>query len=514
MKRSAGILMPVFSLPGKYGIGNLGREAYKFVDFLHASGQSFWQVLPLESLTYGDSPYQSPSAFAKNPYFIDLDALFDEGLLSNEELREEASDWEQNKINYELLNKRRYPLLKKAFLRYKNREKILGFIRRNSWAKGYGLFQSIKDLKDGLPWTKWPEKIKKRDHKTIREYETKLQDEINFHIFLQIKFFEQWQRLKKYANARGVSIIGDIPIYLALDSADVWENQSLFRLYADGNPRLVAGTPPDYFSKTGQLWGNPIYDWDKMKQDGYSWWMKRIRASFKFYDCLRIDHFRGFEGYYQIPGKDKTAQNGKWKKGPGVDFIDALKKTAKNKDIIAEDLGFLTPKVIKLLNYSGYPGMKVLLFAFDGGYDNPFLPHNYPENCVVYTGTHDNDTTLGWLLNANGKVLDFAAEYLGIPREYIKIICKNTPEEDKADPKCGFKESAKFCVRAMIRAAFMSKADRVIISQQDWLLLDNNARINTPATQGNNWVWRMREGSLNDELSSEIRKMTEMFGRL
>lgn len=532
MQRSSGILLPVFSLPGKYGSGTLGNEAYKFVDFLYKSGQRFWQVLPAQPTTYGDSPYQSPSAFAGNPYFVDLDLLMADGLLTREDCEEASRGWEETKINYEALYKRRLPLLRKAFGRFKDEDKLKAFIRRNPRLKSYAFFQSIKDSFSEVPWTDWPMKLKKRDPETLRKYEKKLSEDIKFYIFVQLKFFDQWRELKKYANDRGIYIIGDIPIYIALDSADVWENQEIFKLNANGGARSISGTPPDYFSPTGQLWGNPIYDWKKMKEDGYSWWMDRIKASFKLYDTLRIDHFRGLESYYQIAGKDKTAEHGKWVKGPGKDFIDTIKSTVKNADIIAEDLGFLTKKVAKLLDYSGYPGMKVLEFAFDGGLDNAYLPHMYPENCVAYTGTHDNNTALGWILSADTNILKFAGKYLGIPGDYIKFLVDTKAKTHYLDEKdkgscvvsCHTTEKEKeeatstngiyeYCVRSMIRALFMSKANRVIIPLQDWLTLDDSARMNMPSTLGDNWTWRMSQKALSDKLAAKIKEMTEMFAR-
>lgn len=509
-ERSSGILMPVFSLPGKYGIGTLGSEAYDFVDFLRKAGQRYWQVLPVCQTTYGDSPYQSPSAFAGNPLFIDPEFLYQEGLLNKDDLKEEKEGWNESRIDYVSLSEKRFKLLKKAFDHFKDRKNLKLFARKNSWVNRYALFMSIKDSFHKTPWTKWPASLRKHDKKALLKEEARLKDEIDFYIFIQLKFFDEWNRLKKYANLHGVSIIGDIPFYVALDSVDVWENQSLFKLKANGEAKFVAGTPPDYFSKTGQLWGNPVYDWKTMKEDGYLWWMSRIKASLRFYDSLRIDHFRGIESYYEIPGCDKTAENGKWKKGPGTDFIDTLKKTVKNADIIAEDLGFLTPKVMKLLNYSTFPGMKILEFAFDSGPLNPYLPHKYPENCVVYTGTHDNDTALGWLKKADRKTLEFAGKYLGLPEEYLDFISKNHLTSESL---LNEKKVCEFCVLNLIRAAFMSKAKRAIIPMQDWLFMDNDARINTPSTIGNNWNFRLKKSYFTKELAGRIKNMTEIFGR-
>lgn len=516
MKRSAGILLAVFSLPGRYGIGNLGKSAYDFVDFLYDAGQSYWQVLPVGPTSYGDSPYQSPSTFAGNPYFIDPDMLCDEGLLTKEECIEEFLAYKEEGIDYETLYERRLPLLKTAYARFTDTAALDKFIKKYDWVRGYALFQSLKDYFKGKPWTGWPQDIKKRDKNAIRKYRALLKDEIRFYSFVQLKFFEEWKRLKEYANQKGISIIGDIPIYVAPDSADVWENQSLFKLYIDGTPKKVAGVPPDYFSRTGQLWGNPIYDWDRMKEEGFSWWIKRIKACFGLYDCLRIDHFRGLESYYQVWGHAKTAQKGKWIKGPGCDFIDTIKKSVKDADIIAEDLGLMTPEVEELLKYSGFPGMKVLLFGFDSDSDNQYLPHNCPENCIVYTGTHDNNTSLGWFKSADKSALDYAGEYLGIPKELIQKVREDhdAPDLESSFELSDSREAAKYCVRALIRAGFMTRAFRVIIPMADWLNLDDSARVNTPSTLGGNWTFRISKGALSEGLSGEIRKMTEVFGRI
>ncbi|MBQ8203986.1 MAG: 4-alpha-glucanotransferase [Clostridia bacterium] len=490
--RASGILMPVFSLPSPYGIGTLGEKAYNFVDFLKKSGQSYWQILPLNPTNYGDSPYQSFSSAAGNPYFIDLDMLSREGLLLKEEYEEVDFGSDPFSIDYAKLYENRYPVLRKAFARFKKNDAFKDFCKAEGyWLNEYALFMALKDSFGGKAWYEWDDALKLREEASLKAVEENLSEEIDFHKFVQFKFFSQWQALKKYANENGIKIIGDMPIYVALDSADVWSNTKQFDLDENLTPNCVAGTPPDAFSEDGQLWGSPLYDWDYMEKEAkpYSWWCNRLKSAFSIYDVVRIDHFRGFEAYYAIKYGAKTAKDGVWKKGPDMKLFEALKKEFGEKlPIIAEDLGFLTPEVKKLLKDSGFPGMKVLQFAFDSREDSDYLPHNYPKNCIVYTGTHDNDTVIGWTKSAKADDVKMAEEYL------------NT----KAD--AGFNW-------AFIRAAMMSVADTAIFMMPDFIGLGSEGRINTPSTLGDNWKWRIEEGCTNDWLAKIIYDMTCLYGR-
>lgn len=480
--------MPIFSLSDGYGIGTFGKAAYKWIDFLVKAGQKHWQVLPLGPTSYGDSPYQSFSAFAGNPYFIDPDMLVDEKLLTKDEC--ENYNCENNsKTDYELLYNKRFKLLRVAFSRFNKFGDLNKFSEnQNFWLDDYSLFMALKSKNNQNEWSIWDKHARLHDETYLSSIKEELSDEINFHIFLQYMFFKQWNKLKKYANKSGISIIGDMPIYVALDSADVWANRNFFQLDEDGTPTEVAGVPPDAFSADGQLWGNPLYNWNILKADNYKWWEARMKSSFELFDIVRIDHFRGFESYYAIPFGDKTAKNGVWKKGPDLDFISMLKNKFPDNDIIAEDLGYLTKDVKKLLKYSGYPGMKVLQFAFDSDSDNDYLPHNINKNCVIYTGTHDNDTTCGWIQSCPEKTLNFARKYLDIHYH---------PDEH-------------WC---FIRRAMSSVADLAIIPIQDYLGLDSLSRINTPSTLGENWIWRIDESQLNYELADKILDVTKLYGR-
>ena len=395
--------MPIFSLPSPYGIGTMGQAARDFLDFLQAGGQSYWQLLPVGPTSYGDSPYQSFSSFAGNPYFIDLDDLAADGLLEPSEYQN--LDWGQpDKVDYGLLYAARYPVLRKAVKRL-----LAGppadyqaFLSENSdWLDNYALFMAVKGEYGGVSWQEWPEGLRLRQDKALAGARARLEDEIRFWLGVQYLFFRQWDALKALAHQRGISIIGDLPIYVALDSADVWASPGQFQLDEDLAPTEVAGCPPDAFTADGQLWGNPLFDWEKMKEDGYRWWLRRIGFQFRLFDVLRIDHFRGFDEYYAIPYGDKTARNGRWKPGPGLDFFKTVNRELGRREIIAEDLGFLTDTVRKLLKNTGYPGMKVLEFAFDPkNRDSEYLPHRFQRNCVVYAGTHDNETIEGWLESA------------------------------------------------------------------------------------------------------------------
>ena len=487
MMRKSGILMPVFSLPSRYGIGGFGESAYQWIDFLKQAKQSCWQVLPLNPTSYGDSPYQSFSAFAGNPYFIDLDILQKKGLLTKQEC--DAAVEHQTQIDYEWLFQTRFLLLQKAFARFVETESFAAFCKQNQWLQDYALYMAIKAENEYKSWTEWNDDLRLRNQKALKQAEKRLAKQIRFYYFLQYEFFDQWHALKRYANQNGIEIIGDMPIYVAMDSADVWANSELFLLDKNKMPIDVAGCPPDAFSEDGQLWGNPLYQWDVLAQNGYSWWVDRIKAGFELYDTIRIDHFRGFESYYAIPFGEKTARNGEWRKGPDIDFIQTLHKHFGKSRIIAEDLGFLTPAVHKLLKKSGYPGMKVLQFAFNSKEESDYLPHNYEKNCVVYTGTHDNDTLVGWFESTPSADVRFARKYMGIKGK--KGQCK-----------------------AMIRLAMESVADLAIIPIQDYLEEDSDARINTPSTLGGNWIWKMKAEQLSDDLAKEIAELTALYGRL
>ena len=485
--KQAGILLPLSSLPSPYGIGTLGREAYRFIDFLEASNQKIWQLLPIHQTSYGDSPYQSPSAFAGNPYFIDLDCLIEQGLLTKKEVKDQPPT--TNYIDYAHVYYARYPLLRKAFARFDAAQypDYEDFCARHAfWLDDYAIFMAIKSTYDFQGRNTWALADRRKD--TMPKDKAIDQAECNFWKFLQYVFFTQWEQMHAYAKQKGISLVGDMPIYVADDSADVWANPTMFCLNAKGMTKTVAGVPPDYFSETGQLWGNPLYDWKAMKQDGYNWWYERLRVAFSLFDIVRIDHFRGFCNYWSIPADEDTAINGKWKNGPGADmFIELEQRFGYRLPLIAEDLGDLDAKVHRMLKKLGYPGMKVLQFAFDSE-DSDYLPPNYPENCVVYTGTHDNRTTQGWLTD----------------RGY--------------DPRVRFERAvptyrgAKDLDR-LIRYAMDSRADFCIIPMQDYLGLDDVARINTPGTLGDNWKWRLPKNYDKASLAKHVRKFTEASGR-
>ncbi len=496
--RRCGILLPVFSLSSEYGIGTFSKEAYEFVDFLKKAGQSYWQILPLGPTSYGDSPYQSFSTFAGNPYFIDPVDLIDRGLLTKKDADKCDFGGSEEYIDYEKMYRSRFILLKKAYDNMdgaKNakelKKKFEQFKEKpeNDWLLDYALFMALKNANGGRAWNTWEKGLRLREKEAIIEAKKKYAEEVDFYSFIQFLFFEQWKALKSYANEKGIEIIGDIPIYVAFDSADTWASPELFYLDEDNLPIEVAGCPPDAFSATGQLWGNPLYKWDYHKKTNYKWWLKRIEQCYNLYDVVRIDHFRGFDEYYSIPFGDPTAENGAWKKGPGYELFKTIKKELGEKKIIAEDLGFLTPSVIKLVEKSGYPGMKVLQFAFDSREDSDYLPHNYKKNSVVYTGTHDNDTTRGWYDKLPKDDKKFAREYLGI-------------------------KTGKDVVWSMIRACFVSTSDTAIIPMQDYLELPGYARCNTPSTLGGNWVWRMKKDALTDELCEKIHDYARIYKRL
>ena len=492
MKRASGVLLPVFSLPSKYGIGCFSKEAYKFIDQLKEAGQSYWQILPLGPTGYGDSPYQSFSTYAGNPYFIDLKTLIKEGLLTKKECKAYDFGDQETKIDYEKIYYSRFKVLKKAFQRFKPDKEYQEFVKENEeWLEDYSLYMAIKDSKDGASWNVWEDSLKNREPEALVKAKEELKDAIDFYKFQQYEFDRQWKKLRAYANKQGIQIVGDIPIYVAFDSADAWSAPELFQFDEENNPVAVAGCPPDAFSATGQLWGNPLYNWEYHKKTGYEWWIRRIGYCFKLYDVVRIDHFRGFDEYYAIPYGDETAVNGKWMPGPGMDLFQAVEAKLGRPNIIAEDLGFLTDSVLKMLADSGFPGMKVLQFAFDPSAESAYLPHTYPKNCVVYTGTHDNDTTRGWYHSESKATRDFAKEYMNVQRM----------DEDNL-------------AWDFIRVAMGSVADLCITPMQDFLNLDGEARINMPSTLGGNWAWRMKKGQFDKEIVKQMARMTKIYGRL
>jgi 4-alpha-glucanotransferase len=494
-ERSSGILFHPTSLPGKYGIGTLGKEAYAFIDFLKKSRQKLWQIFPLGPTGYGDSPYQSFSSFAGNPYLIDFDLLIEAHLLSEEDLRDVFFGDNEEYIDYGAIYNQKYPLLRKAYENFKSsdnhemRENLEHFKRENaSWLNDYSLYISLKNHFNGLPWNEWAHDIKNREHGAMEHYKNELADDIEYHNFIQFLFFKQWGDVKRYANENGIKIIGDIPIFVAADSSDAWANPEIFLFDEERKPVKVAGVPPDYFSATGQLWGNPLYNWQKLKETNYSWWVERVRANLSTCDIIRIDHFRGFEAYWAVPYGDDTAINGQWEPGPGIDLFNAIKSQLGELPIIAEDLGLMTQGVIDLREATGFPGMKILGFAFDSGEENDYLPHTYTKNCVVYTGTHDNDTLIGWFQKAKEEDRQFARDYL------------NSRSDDEIHWDA-------------IRGAWSSVASMAISPVQDFLGLGSEARINTPGVAAGNWQWRLRHGVLTDELAERIAKLTRVYSR-
>ncbi len=543
MKRQCGILLPVSSLPSRYGIGAFSREAYRFVDRLKEAGQQYWQILPLGPTGYGDSPYQSFSAFAGNPYFIDLEQLVREKLLTRAECNRADFGQDPGDIDYGKLYENRFPLLRKAYERWKVQQTGAGApeamemleagaggpeamempeagagapeamempeagaggpeagktpecraaVRETlgEETREYCFYMAVKNHFGGKSWELWDEDIRLRQPEAVERYQKELSDEIRFYEFQQIKFEEQWRKLKAYANDRGIRIIGDIPIYVAFDGADTWSHPELFQFDREGKPEGVAGCPPDAFSATGQLWGNPLYRWDYHRKTGFAWWLKRMEYSYRMYDVVRVDHFRGFDEYYSIPYGDATAEFGHWEKGPGLELFQVMKKKLGELDIIAEDLGFLTPSVLELVKDTGFPGMKVLEFAFDDTRSSAYLTHKYPENCVVYTGTHDNQTLKGWYETLDPAGKQFSVDYLG--NRWTPV------EEIHWD---------------FIRLALRSVARLAVIPFQDYLGLGDEARINEPSTLGKNWRWRMDKDAFTPELAAQCRKLACWYGR-
>ena len=498
MRRSCGVLLPISALPSPYGIGTLGKAAYDFVDFLTEAGQSWWQLLPVGPTSYGDSPYQSFSTYAGNPYFVDLDLLVRDGLLKKEEI--EARDWgrDPSRVDYAAIYRSRFQLLQIAVDRgwERDADKVKAFSEKNAgWLPDYALFMALKRHFDMRAWTQWEdEDIRLRKTAAVEKYKKMLEDEMGFYEFQQFQFNEQWSRLKAYANENGIQIIGDIPIYVALDSADAWANPGLFQLDKDNIPTAVAGVPPDGFSPTGQLWGNPLYRWEAHRATGYQWWITRLWYCFELYDVVRIDHFRGFDEYFSIPYGSETAVDGHWEKGPGIELFRAVEQALGKREIIAEDLGYMSDTVRQLVRDSGFPGMKVLEFAFDSrdtGSASDYLPHNYPVNSVACTGTHDNETLVSWYQTISDAERAMVRDYL---YDYA------TPDEQ--------------LYKSMIALILRSAAARCIIPMQDWLGLDNAARINKPSTVGQNWRWRLKKTQLTKKLQKEICQLTTRYGRM
>ena len=489
--RKGCILMHISSLPSEYGIGKMGRHAFAFVDFLKKAGQHYWQILPLTPTGYGDSPYQSCSTFAGNHYLIDLDLLVEEGLLEKAELDAIEWNWSEERVDYGRLYNNRMGVLRKAYARFGDNEECARFRAENDcWLPDFALFMALKGKYNGKPWYQWDDAIKFRQPQAWNDAFIELTDDVRFYCFVQYLFYKQWNALRAYAHENGVSIIGDVPIYVPYDSVEVWKDPALFQMNEDLTPTAVAGCPPDAFSEDGQLWGNPLYRWDDMAANGYEWWINRLAAAGRLYDVIRIDHFRGFEAYWSVPYGDTTAKNGKWVKGPDMDFIRTVKERLPHIRFIAEDLGFLTQEVLDLRDNSGYPGMKVLGFAFDSREPSEYLPHTYPCNSVCYTGTHDNMTMRQWFETASADAVEYAAEYMRLTKEE------------------GY-------VWGTIRTAESSVSDLCVILMQDLLDLGAEARMNFPGTQtSDNWTWRADKNAASDDLAQRLYSLTKLYGRL
>lgn len=492
MTRSSGILLHISSLSSSYGIGTVGEAAYKFADFLCAAKQSYWQMLPVGETSVGDSPYQSFSTNAGNPYFIDLDMLASDGLLSRVDF--EGIDWgkDDTLVDYGKLYESRKKVLYKAYLKgySRDKEEVERFRAENSeWIEDYALFMALKEKFGMRSWLEWEdEAIRMREDAAMKKYRDELAKNIEYYIYVQFLFFKQWKSFKEYANGKGIKLIGDLPIYVSPDSADLWKDYSLFLVNEERRPSCVAGVPPDYFNSDGQLWGNPIYDWAAMEKDGFGWWIRRLKAASKMFDVVRIDHFRGLESYWEIPVGETTAKNGKWIKGPGKKLIDVIHRELPTLSIIAEDLGYLTDGVRELVRYSGYPGMKVLQFAFDSREPANYTPHTYTENSVCYTGTHDNNTALGWLSDADAADAELARAYCGLNKAEGESI-------------------------GLIRSGMFTPSALFVAPLQDWLKKGASARMNTPGTLGGNWQWRMKKGEADEKLAEQIAYFTTIFGR-
>jgi 4-alpha-glucanotransferase len=493
LKRSSGILMPMSSLPSNYGIGSLGKCAYEFVDFLKAAGQKYWQLLPMGPTSLGDSPYSSFSTFAGNPYFVDLDMLVEDGLLEESELKSIKWGSDRQRVDYGAIYNNRFKVLHKAYERgWQRYGAELGDFRRENggWLENYALYMSLKAHFDMKCWVDWPEEsIRMHRPEAVERYSRELESSVNFYVFIQFLFYRQWEKLRAYAKEQGISFIGDIPIYVALDSADVWSEPQYFQLDGRNVPTQVSGVPPDAFTDDGQLWGNPLYDWDAMVADGYGWWIRRIDGAKKLYDVIRIDHFRGMESYWAVPAGETTAKNGHWRKGPGMKLVGVLSSWFNDLSFIAEDLGLITPEVKQLLQDSGFPGMKVLEFAFDAKGESDYLPHNCQSNSVCYIGTHDNDTVLGWLESSKPEDVKFAKDYMHI-----------TDDEGWC---WGF-----------IRSGMATASNLFVVQMQDVLELPTSCRMNTPGIAWGNWQWRMKPDAITNDLIEKLREYTERYRRI
>lgn len=491
--RASGILLPITALPGEYGIGCFSKEALKFVDFLKESKQYYWQILPIGPTGFGNSPYQSYSTYAISPLFIDMEALIEEGVLTNADC-ESLKKFKDTEVMYEELSEVKIKLLRKAYENRKDHRGLEEFASKEAyWLDVYGLFMALHEHFDGESYTEWPEDYSTPNWEIVDKFKEDHADEINFHRYVQYKAYTQWKKIKEYANENNVKIIGDLPIYVSPDSSDVWIDRKLFQMNEKGEMENIAGCPGDDYAPDGQLWGNPLYDWDYHKNTGYNWWISRMKKAIELYDVVRIDHFRGLDEYFSIPAEDKNANRGKWLPGPGMSLFTALKDALGEINVIAEDLGFLTDTVRQLRKDSKYPGMKVIQFAYGYGASNEYLPHLHVPESVVYTGTHDNPTTLGWLQDKQTqKAIDHIIEYHGFD--------KNLTKEELVD---------KF-----VAIAFASVSNLCIIPLQDWLVLDNNARINTPSTVGGpNWRWRVKANVFTPTLSKKIKALVELYGR-
>ena len=489
--RSSGILMHITSLPGPYGVGTMGKEAFAFVDFLKQAGQSMWQILPLTPTGYGDSPYQSCSTYAGNHYLIDLESLIEEGLLMKEEVEPIDWCWSETKADFGKLYNNRLKVLRIAYSRFQGGADFDRFLEDSkAWLPDFAMFMALKAKNYGNPWYTWEPGVKMRYPEAMEAMRSELADELRFYCFVQYLFHKQWNALRTYANQNGIKIIGDVPIYVPLDSVEVWAEPGMFQLDENLNPKVIAGVPPDGFSADGQLWGNPIYDWEKMKADGFSWWLRRLAAAGEWYDIVRMDHFRGLEAYWAVPYDASTAKAGHWEKGPDMAFVEAVKKGLPELEMIAEDLGFLTQEVLDLRDNSGFPGMKVLEFAFDSREPSEYLPHTYTRNSVVYTGTHDNMTMRQWFDTATRDAKKYAVEYMGLTE-------------------------AEGLVLGTIRTAMSSVSDMCVIQLSDWLNLGGEARMNFPGTLSDaNWTWRAEKKAINSSLAKRIYNMTKLYGRL
>lgn len=488
--RGSGILMPISSIPSRFGIGTFGKEAYNYIDFLCESGQRYWQLLPLGPVSYGDSPYSPFSVFAGNPYYIDLELLIEDGVLLLKDC--EALDSGDGYVNYEKQFKLRYNVLYKAYENSKcYKKEVRMFCQNNKWVLDYSMFMALKYRFNQTPWKEWERGIFNRNKNSLEEYSVLLSNQIGFWSFLQYVFYRQYHKLKNYANKNGIRIIGDMPIYVSEDSVEAWAERELFVIDDNDKFSLEAGVPPDDFSETGQLWGNPVYNWGYLKENSYEWWINRLKWSAKLYDAVRVDHFRGFDEFWAVKAGSEDAVNGEWYPAEGREMFELAVSNINGLNIIAEDLGVITDSVIELKNKLNFPGMKVLQFAFDGNPDNPHLPHNYEENSVAYTGTHDNDTLKGWLVRLNDETKSRVLKSMNLSE----------------------KLSDNDVVEGLIKKVMCSNANLAVIPMQDYLLLDSRARINTPSTVGGNWMWRARKEEFTPELAKKIKSVTEISGR-